>query len=146
MFFRRYKSAVSKIILSVMIFASLAPTVSHALALFTGNQSFTQKICISNGTDKQNSVVVIQVKTTMGQKLATEISLKPTFTNQTAPASIEKHFEHCPFCLHYMAALPAIDNATFLADDGKFYLQVHYLAPILTALHQSNHPTRAPPL
>ena len=93
MFFGRYKLAVSKIILSVMVFASLAPTVSHALVLFTGNQAFTQQICTSNGTK-----VVIQVKTTMGQQLATELTLNPSFTNQTSPESIEKHFEHCPFC------------------------------------------------
>lgn len=76
--------------MAVMVFASLAPTVSHALVTLTGNKAFTQQICTSNGTK-----VVIQVKTTMGQQLATELTLN---SNLPKPQTTENHFEHCPFC------------------------------------------------
>jgi hypothetical protein len=141
MFLRHYKLAISRIIMAVMVFASLAPTVSHALVSLTGNQSFTQKICTSNG-----SKVVIQVKTTMGKQLATELTLNPV--NSAKPQTAENHFEHCPFCLnHTTAALPITGNAPLvITDEGRFFLQAHYLAPVLTALHSSDHPSRAPPL
>jgi len=142
MYFRRYKLAVSKIILLAMVFASLSPAVSHALALFTGNQSFTQQICTSNGTIKQAPVLVIQVKTTMGQQLSTELILQPSFTNQTSQESIEKHFEHCPFCTNmYMeATLPkahdliveklAIEAQKILVNTKlNGFFQTHFLPP-----------------
>ncbi len=140
---RRHQSFISKIILIVMMFASMAPTVSHALASMTGNRAFLQKICTSNG-DK----VVIQVKTTMGKQLTTEFSLKPAFDRTADSQNSGNHFEHCPFCMsHASAVFPTTYNPTLVViDEGRFYLQSHYLAPVLTALHQNDHPSRAPPL
>jgi hypothetical protein len=75
--------------LAVMLFVSLAPSVSHALASWTGNASFVQKICTSDGKK-----VVIQVKTTMGKQLSTELNLKPTVNSEID----DRHVAHCAFC------------------------------------------------
>lgn len=89
--------------MAVMVFASLAPTVSHALVNLTGNKAFTQQICTSNG-----SKVIIQVKTTMGKQLATELAI----ATKTTPQTTENHFEHCPFCVnpHSTAYLPKTND------------------------------------
>ncbi len=121
----------------VMIFASLAPAVSHALVSFTGNPSFTQKICTTSGNP-----ILIQVKTTLGQQLATELPVKG-LPKQTA----ENHFEHCPFCLSHgaNALLTSSHSNIEFTSFGKFYFQAEYTAPVLLALHLSDHPSRAPP-
>lgn len=89
--------------MAVMVFASLVPTVSHALVNLTGNKAFTQKICTSNG-----SKVVIQVKTTKGKQLATEL----TIANKPTSQATEDHFEHCPFCAnpHSTVYLPKAND------------------------------------
>lgn len=86
--------------LAVMLFASLAPGVSHALAAWTGNASFVQKICTSDGRK-----VVIQVKTTMGQQLSTELAVKPAVNADND----DRHLAHCAFCssAHHADAMPA---------------------------------------
>jgi hypothetical protein len=80
---------ISRLMLAVMLFVSLAPAVSHALASWTGNASFVQKICTSDGKK-----VVIQVKTTMGKQLSTELNVKPTVKSD----SDDRHLAHCAFC------------------------------------------------
>jgi hypothetical protein len=138
MFLRRYKLAISRIIIAVMVFASLAPTVSHALVSFTGNTSFSQKVCTISG-----NTIVIQVKTTLGKQLATALPVKGT-----AQQSAENHFEHCPFCTTQSAAVlsPTYNPTLVVSNEGRFFLQSAYLAPVLSALHQSDHPSRAPPV
>lgn len=102
MFKKRYQLVMHSIVIFVMLFASLAPTISHALVSFTGNPSFTQKICASNGTK-----ILIEVKTTMGRAILTALDSEQTAKNSN-PQTAENHFEHCPFCakLHMDAALP----------------------------------------
>lgn len=90
MFLRHYKLAISRIIMMVMLFATFAPTLSHAMANMAGNVAITQQVCTSTG-----ATVVIQIKTTMGQQLATAFELKP---NPSKPQTVDNHFKHCPFC------------------------------------------------
>lgn len=80
---------ISRLMLAVMLFVSLAPAVSQALASWTGNQSFVQKICTSDGKK-----VVIQVKTTMGKQLSTELNVKPSIKS----VNDDRHLAHCVFC------------------------------------------------
>lgn len=91
---------VSKIAMFAMLFAALAPGISHALAAQGGKNSFAQSVCISGGKK-----VTIQVVTTKGKQLATEFSLKPA--GERMPKGINHHLEHCPFC-----ANPSTDAAT----------------------------------
>lgn len=98
---KRNQFVMYSIMIFMMLFAVLAPTISHALVQYTGNPSFTQKICASNGAK-----IVIEVKTTMGRALFTTLDSEQTLKNSN-PQTAENHFEHCPFCtnLHMDAAL-----------------------------------------
>jgi hypothetical protein len=78
---------ISRIALFAIVFASLAPSISHALAAKQGLNSFAQEICT---TDGQN--ITIQVVTTQGQQLVTELE------KTTPPNTVVSHLNHCPFC------------------------------------------------
>jgi hypothetical protein len=90
---------VNKVALFAIIFASLAPSISHALAAQQGVNTFAQEICSTNGKK-----IIIQVVTTKGQQLATELGVKETGNKE--PAGIQHHLQHCPFC-----ANPSTDAA-----------------------------------
>lgn len=89
---------IHKIALFAILFASLAPSISHALAAQSG-ASFAQEICTTDGKK-----ITIQVVTTKGQQLATEFSQQST--SDKAPTGIQHHLQHCPFC-----ANPSTDAA-----------------------------------
>ncbi len=89
---------LSKIALFAIVFASLAPSISHALQANSG-AGFVQEVCTTSGEK-----ITIQVLTTKGQQLATEL---PAQTSQNkSPTGIQHHLQHCPFC-----ANPSTDAA-----------------------------------
>jgi len=139
MFFKRHQRVFSYITMMVMLFASLAPSVSHALANVTGERSFIQEVCNSKGEK-----VVIQVTTTMGKQLTTEFSVSK---NSNKSNSVEHHFKHCPFCLNPGVHALLINNTSeaLFINSGKSFFKTSYLAPVLSALLLSSHPSRAPP-
>ena len=102
-----------KIALFAIMFASLAPSISHALAAQQGINAFTQEVCSTSGKK-----ITIQAVTTKGQQLSTELSTKDADSRE--PAGIQHHLQHCPFC-----ANPSTDTA----------IQVPH-APIVAALAQ----------
>ncbi len=81
---------VNKLALFAIVFASLAPSISHALTA-ANDTSFAQEVCTTSG-----SKITIQVLTTKGQQLATELPAQST--ENKAPTSIQHHLQHCPFC------------------------------------------------
>ena len=85
---------INKIALCAIVFASLAPSISHALAATNGT-SFAQEICTSNGQK-----ISIQVITRQGQQITTEFEINKS----VAPKNITMHLEHCPFCSSGAAA------------------------------------------
>jgi Protein of unknown function (DUF2946) len=138
MFFKRYQRVTSYIIMMVMLFASFVPTVSHALVLFAGNQSFTQQICSSDG-----KTVTIQVKTTMGKQLATEIPL-----TATQPVdSFDQHFKHCPFCtqLHAQAVIPTLHLPILAKLEAEAYRVARSTKPVFVSNLSLPPPSQAPP-
>ncbi len=90
---------VHKVALFAIMFASFAPSISHALAAQQGISAFTQEICSTTGKK-----ITIQVVTTKGQQLSTELSTKDAGGRE--PAGIQHHLQHCPFC-----ANPSTDEA-----------------------------------
>ncbi|MDX1914790.1 MAG: DUF2946 domain-containing protein [Methylophilus sp.] len=78
-----------KVALVAMVFASLAPSISHALASQSNAKGFLQEVCSVSGQK-----LFIQVVTTQGQQLQMALDVKP----DQQPASISHHMEHCPFC------------------------------------------------
>ena len=137
MFSKHLRLFVSKAILMVMVFATLAPTMSHAFANNNGAKSVWQEICTVQGT----------------KRIAAAFTLDATESGKLSPASdshpAAMHFEHCPFCLNHAAAdaLPFINTHHLVVlNEGSYYFHADYLAPVLIALHLSDHPSRAPPL
>lgn len=88
---------VHKTALFAVIFASLAPSISHALAAEQGINSFAQEICTTDG-----QVITIQVLTSQGNQLATEFVTVEEETQ--SPVTIAHHLNHCPFCTN-----PSVD-------------------------------------
>lgn len=91
-------SWLNKVALFAIVFASLAPSISHALQANSG-AAFKQEICTTSGEK-----ITIQVLTTKGQQLATELSAQSS--SEKAPTGIQHHLQHCPFC-----ASPSTDAA-----------------------------------
>jgi Protein of unknown function (DUF2946) len=98
MFSKKLFRLAHKIALFAIVFASLAPSISHALQANNGAR-FVQEICTTSGEK-----ITIQVVTTKGQQLATEFS-QPS-SNDKIPTGIQHHLQHCPFC-----ANPSTDAA-----------------------------------
>jgi Protein of unknown function (DUF2946) len=94
---QRLFKLLSKIALFAIVFASLAPSISHALQANNG-AGFVQEVCTTTGEK-----ITIQVLTTKGQQLATEL---PEQTSEKQPSGIQHHLQHCPFC-----ANPSTDAA-----------------------------------
>ena len=129
---------INKIAICAIVFASLAPSISHALAVTNGT-SFAQEICTSNGKK-----ISIQVITTQGQQLTTEFSVK----NDEQPIkNISMHLEHCPFCASH--AVAAVLHSTHLEITALLAISAQkaarYAAPVLASRYYKLPPSQAPP-
>jgi hypothetical protein len=139
MFSRRYQQFVSKLAMFLVLFASLAPTVSHAMAARNGINTITQEICSTSGIKK----IVVQTVTTKGQQVTATFNGK---SNNTPEAAL--HLEHCPFCsanASHISIAPqtpawvAMVEAQAEAVNQDFVVPAH-ADPLLNA-----HLSRAPP-
>ena len=83
-----YVGGIVILMLFAIFFASVAPSISHALAAQNNTNRFAQEVCTSTGEK-----VVIQVITTKGKQLATEFVV-----SKSSPKTMPMHLEHCPFC------------------------------------------------
>ncbi len=129
---------INKIALIAIIFASLAPSISHALAANSGT-SFAQEICTSNGQK-----ISIQVITTQGQQLTMELSVK----NDEQPAkNISMHLEHCPFCASHAVATGLHSNHLEITALLEITAQkaARYATPVVASRHYKSPPSQAPP-
>jgi len=131
----------SKIAMFLVVFASVAPSISHALAA-QSRGSFLQEICSSNGTKK---VVILRIST-QGQQLSTVFETKNSPEN--TPASTALHLEHCPFCgagAANIAIAPAPAWILLVQAQAKA-IDFDYAAPVQPSFIQTAHPSRAPPV
>ena len=126
-----------RIALFAIIIASVAPSISHALATQNNTNSFTQEICTSTG-----EIVVIQVVTTKGQQLATEFVV-----SKTSPKTISMHLEHCPFCgsALVMASLPATNALIITLLEKAAQQLAQHSAPIIVTQFHVSPQSQAPP-
>lgn len=125
--------------LIAMLFASLAPTVSHALAGQGSASGFMQEICGTGGKK-----LFIQVVTTQGQQLQAGLDIKPG----SQPASISHHLQHCPFCHAGVTdvLIPHVNPAFTLYLEAIANAQAFdYVAPFTRHTILTAHHTRAPP-
>ena len=128
---------MNKIALFAIVFASLAPSISHAMAANSGT-SFAQEICSTNG-----KIIIIQVLTSQGQQLATELSVnaeKPT-------KNIVMHLEHCPFCANHAVAAGLPNNNLQIITLLEISAQkaAKYAIPVFASRHYKSPPSQAPP-
>lgn len=135
---RKLFRLMHKIALYAIVFASLAPSVSHALA--SQQQDFMQVICGVGGQK-----IYIQVVTTQGQQI--QAGLDAELGSQ--PVSISLHMQHCPFCQAGVADVvmpnrnPAF--ALFLAHQ-ETQQTFNYLAPFISIVVHLTPLTHGPPV
>ena len=135
---------VNKVALFAIVFASLAPSISHALTA-ANNTSFAQEVCTTNGTK-----ITIQVLTTKGKQLATELPAESAENNANqdkAPVSIQHHLQHCPFCANPSTDVAATAPHTpiiviLTAQAQKIAVNSQVVLPHFSALPP---PAQAPP-
>lgn len=130
---------MNSVALFAIVFASLAPSISHALASHTDSKGFLQEICSTGGKK-----LFIEVVTTQGKQLQAGLDIEPG----TQPASISHHMNHCPFCHAGVADLviPSRKPAFELYLTQQALQQpFDYLTPVVLAFIQTAHLTRAPP-
>ena len=129
-----------KVALFAIVFASLAPSISHAIAAQQGINSFAQEVCTSNG-----KTITIQVMTTKGQQLATNLSANES--GSKAPVSIALHLNHCPFCTNPNTGVaiepPSLPIITLLAQQAQYLALV--AQPDLPRFSVLPPPAQAPP-
>ena len=130
------------IALFAIIFASVAPSISHALAAQNNINSFAQEVCTSTGQK-----VVIQVITTKGKQLATEFTVTKLETTKAAPKTMSMHLEHCPFCGNAAtaASLPASNDLIIAKLEATAQQLAEYSRPIVVSHSYVSPPSQAPP-
>lgn len=131
---------ISKIALFAIVFASVAPSISHALVAQQGGSSLVQAVCTSNG-----ETITIQVLTSKGQQISTRLSADEK--NSQSPASIVLHLNHCPFCSNPNTSVGIV--ATSLPIITLLTTQTQHLAvttqPDLPRFSALPPPAQAPP-
>ena len=128
-----------RVALFAIVFASLAPSISHALSSHHDPKGFIQEICSTGGKK-----LYIQVVTTQGKALQAGLDLKPG----SQPASIHHHMDHCPFCHAGVADLviPSRNPAFELYLAQQISQQrFDYVNLVVTDTIQTAYPSRAPP-
>lgn len=137
MFKRSQQRFVSLIALAAVLFATLAPTISHALESQSNaaqSGSLWQQVCSAQGIKTIPSVLV-------------SINGKSLKQNDSQPSKMGMHFEHCPYCFSHAGSvgLPASTTALFLAEINAVEHIDIYASPLVVAYYSNSHPSRAPP-
>ncbi len=129
-----------KIALFAVLFASLAPSISHALAAKQGVNSFAPEVCTSDGR-----VINITVLTTQGQQIAT--ALTATQTQQESPANIVHHLNHCPFCANPNVDIAIEPSHAAIVHQLTLVAQqlAHYSPVAISSFSVLPPPAQAPP-
>ena len=118
-----------------IVFASLAPALSHAFATESAPLTLWQEICTAQGTKMMASVIADAT-----EQSATQLDSK----------SMQPHvgaLEHCPFCTNQITAvsLPPGNHVLFVAALNTSDRPDVYQAPVVQRYFQSAHLSRAPP-
>jgi hypothetical protein len=118
-----------------IVFASLAPTLSHAIATESAPLTLWQEICTAQGTKFISSVVTLSSE---------------QVDKQQDSQSMQPHvgaLEHCPFCFNHAGAisLPPGNHVLFVAELNATHALDVYQSPAVQRYFQSAHLSRAPP-
>lgn len=129
----RYQRFISRIAVALLLFASLAPTVSRALA-------------------SAEAAAVMQASDTTSQEDGAAMALSDETCERSGNAdhSSPAHFAtlaHCPFCFFHAGdvVLPSVSLTLFLAEFNDRHRPEVYSPPVVYNHIQSAHLLRAPP-
>jgi hypothetical protein len=130
MFTRYAKRLTSWIAMLAVVFASLAPSISHAFPAKNNQPTLLQELCSAQGA-KRFIAVDLAVDT------------------QKAPAQNKAamHFEHCPYCATHAGtvAITTAPIALFLAEiNATEHIQIDTQV-LPTSFYQVTPPSHAPP-
>ena len=142
---KKLSRLVNKLALVAIIFASIAPSISHALAAQQGTSTFAQEVCTANGKK-----ITIQVLTSKGQQLATQLVAKDfgaKSADKTTPAGLQHHLQHCPFCSAGAAAAVLPNQSLVIIELLEIAAQklAKYAAPTIVSATYVSPPSQAPP-
>jgi len=133
MFKRAHNKAVSWIAIAAMLFASLAPGISHAFAAKNASQTLWQELCTAQGT----------------KLIASNVAGQSDASTQSKPvqSDIGMHFEHCPYCSSHAGSVgpPSASIAVFLAALNSHQAIEIYDSPVVQRFYQNANPSQAPP-
>ena len=120
----------SRVALFAIIFASFAPTISHAFVVKTAT-SLQQEICGAHGARRVVHVDFIAEK-------------KSDLAHDKTPI----HLEHCSYCASHMGHVtaPRAQILVFLSEINSVAHIGVYAAPYVQAYYPVSHPSHAPPL
>ena len=123
-----------------IVFASLAPAISHAFSTQSAPLALWQEICTAQGTKTISSDIT---QSADSNNTATQIDL----AEQSAQPHIGA-FEHCPFCFSHAGSvsLPPGNHILFVAALNAKPVADVYQSPLVQRYFQSAHLSRAPPL
>ena len=137
MFSKKLLRFIHQLALFAIVFASLAPGISHALTSQNSFKSFSQEICNSTG-DK----IVFQVVTTKGQQLSAEFVVE-----KQTPKLIDIHLDHCPFCSNSLVSgnLPATNMLIIALLTATAQQIAHDATQMVVSRFYVSPPSQAPP-
>ena len=130
MFTRYAKKLTSWIAILAVVFASLAPSISHAFPAKNNQPTLLQELCSAQGAKRFIAV-----------DLAVDTQQAPS-QNQAAI-----HFEHCPYCTTHAGSVAITTSpiALFLAEiNATEHIQI-YAQALPNSFYQVTPPSHAPP-
>ena len=130
MFSLRTKRLASLIAIMAVVFASLAPSISHAFPAKNHQATMLQALCSAQGA-----------KRFVALDLAVDTQKAPS-QNQAA-----MHFEHCPYCATHAGsvAITASPVTVFLAEINAIEHIPTYAVALPISFYQVTPPSHAPP-
>ena len=130
MFNLRTKRLASLIAIMAVVFASLAPSISHAFPAKNNQANVLQELCSAQG-----------VKRFVAVDLAVDTQKAPS-QNQAA-----MHFEHCPYCATHAGsvAITVSPIALLLAEINAVEHIPTYAVALPLSFYQVTPPSHAPP-
>jgi hypothetical protein len=132
---RVHQKFASWVAMVAIVFASLAPALSHAFATESAPLTLWQEICTAQGTKFISSVVTL--------------SPEQVDTQQDSQ-SMQPHvgaLEHCPLCFNHAGAisLPPGNHVLFVAELNATDRIDVYQSSVVQTHFQTAHLSRAPP-
>lgn len=135
----KIQQVICKIALAAIVFASFAPSISHAMNAMSG-RNFTQDVCTSDGRK-----ISIQVVTTQGRQLTAEFNIKPS---QSDHQGLAHHLEHCPFCSQAASDVAILPSHQVIVSILEIVAQSQSIAeqPFHSVFAVLPPPSQAPPV